>query len=253
ELSEEQLVALLAVRPVQEEYFDAICFNGPVDANSGAFYPHNLFAGNGRYLSRYLMGTPRRQRSHKQEVLDVQLVCPYEDYRHYVAPVFSAACGFDSRYRRKFAHWIDPADVRVKSRDGRIVYEEKTSGRQLRFHFFGFFLGQILGPEYQLLLTTHADFFYNPFEWGISPGDMVQHVPPLYYESVCLRREQRRFRKSFFEPAWQEEHILRNTLMLLGILRDAGVEFTKCYFELFDLPAHLRKPRYLDLSNPLSV
>ncbi len=252
ELSDEQLVELLAMQPVHQETIDAICFNGPVDAKRGIFYPQNLFAGDGRYLCRYLMSTPRRPGSHPQEVLDVQLVCPYEDNRHYVAPVFSAACGFDSRYRHKFADWIDPAGVTVKSQDGRIVYEEKTSGRPLRFRFFGFFLAPILGPEYQLLLATHADFFYNPFEWGASPGEMVQHVPSLCYKSVCLRIEQWRFHKAFFEPAWKVDDILRSTLTLLAMLQDAGIDFTKCYFEFFDPPA-LRKPRYLDFANPLSV
>jgi hypothetical protein len=254
-LSDEDLAQFVSERPA-DEYSGNICFNGVVDPISGTFYPHNFFAGNGRYSSRYLLGMSGQRRSRvvqKEGLLDVQIVPAYDDNRFYVAPMLPAACGFDARYRHQFQHWVDPANVTVELENGHVVYHEYSSGRALRFHFFGFLLGDFLTPEYQLFLTDHADFFNNPFDRAPSFRPGMEHVAPLYYGAVCLRREQWRFQKTFFDPVWKSDDILACTISLRGLLRDAGLSFTQCYCELFDPAAHQRRPRYFEICNPLSV
>jgi hypothetical protein len=255
-LSDEQLRLFTSNGLCFQEYFGNICFNGPLDTVKHIFYPHNFFAGNGRYISRYLVdkaGNRRRRVISEEGALDVQIVPPYDDSRFYVAAILPTGCGFDARYRHAFDHWIDPAAVMVESRKGHIIYREAGSGQVLRFHFFGFFLGQYLRPEYQLMLAAHADFFLNPFERSVSQGEEIQHVPGLCYRSVCLRREQWRFAKKMFEPAWKHNDILCSTIALREILREAGVSFESAYFELHHSTISWRKPRYVEICNPLSV
>jgi hypothetical protein len=255
-LSNQQLASLTSERPRSEGYAGNVCFNGPLDAKTGIFYPRNFFAGGGRYVSRYLLserGNREKRLSRKKDMLDVQLVPAYEDNRFYVAPTLATGCGFDARYRHKFDRWINPANVLVELQEERIIYREDGYGQALRFHFFGFLLGQAVNPEYQLMLTAHADFFYNPFERIPSPSDAIQRIPALYYGSVCLRREQWRIPKTILEPLWKENDILRCTLGLIAFLQESGIIFSNCYFELFDPAKEWSKPRYLDLHNPLSV
>ncbi|HKD82624.1 MAG TPA: hypothetical protein VKH81_23240 [Candidatus Angelobacter sp.] len=255
-LSDEQLQMLMDSRPAGERFTGPICFNGPMDHTSGIYYPHNFFSGNGRYLSRYLLAqTGKRTRGIAQEEnpLHVQIVPAFEDNRMYVTPMLAAGCGFEARYRHQFDRWIDPGEINVKLEQDEILYQQASSGRCLQFHFFGFLLGQLLRPEYQLLLIGHADFFYNLFERSPAFGQAIQHVPPLYYKSICLRREQWRFPKTFFDPTWKHTDILRCTLELRKELREAGIDFRHSYFQLIDSPVPWHKPRYLDLCSPLGT
>jgi hypothetical protein len=256
-LSDEELAWIVSERPRDKDlYSGEICFNGAVDPITGMFYPHNFFSGNGRYASRYLLGEAAQRRSRviqEECLLDVQIAPAYDNSRFYVARMLPTGCGFDARCRHQFRHWIDPADITVTVQDGHIIYREAPSGRALRFHFFGFLLGELLNPEYQLLLTGHADFFNNPFEREPSVRHAMEHIPPLYYRTVCLRREQWRFPRAFFDAVWKQEDILSCTISLLSILRDAGLGFTKSYFELFDPATRQRKPRYFEICNPLGV
>jgi hypothetical protein len=232
-----------------------ICFNGAYDRGNGRFYPHNFFSGNGRYISRYLLGVannPFRRVRAEADVQDVQLVPTYDHNRLYVTQMFDTGCGFDARYRHKFRHWIDLNDVFVENQNGKIIFSHR-SGCVLRFHFVGFLLGQGVRPEYQLLLTEHTDYFKNPFERPPSSDKPLEYCTPLYYRDICLRREQWRFAKDVFEPAWKYKDILRCTLSLREILREGGMNFKEAYFELFDPVTQWRKPRYFDTSNPLSA
>ena len=255
-LSDEQLRMLTASCPHELDCAEPICFNGPLDTVTGIYYPHNFFAGKGRYLSRYLLGqTGKRTRGIPQGAgpLHMQILPPFDDNHMYVAPMLPVGFGFEARYRHKFDHWIDPADIIVKLKEGQIAYYLASSNRALHFHFFGFLLGQLLRPEFQLLLVDHVDFFNDPFDRSISCAETLQYVPALYYRSVCLRREQWRFSKSFFAPLWKHADILRCTLELRERLHEAGIDFRHCYFRLLDGAVHWPKPRYLDLCNPLSV
>ena len=255
-LSDEQLQMLIDCRPAGKSFTGPICFNGPMDHATGIYYPHNFFSGNGRYLSRYLLaqpGTRTRGIVQEENPLHVQIVPAFEDNRMYVTPMLAAGCGFEARYRHKFDHWVDPAEIYVKLEKDRVLYHQAPSGRSLKFHFFGFLLGQLLRPEYQLLLTEHADFFYNLFEPSANSGQAIEYVPPLYYKSICLRREQWRFPKTFFDPIWKHTDILRCTLELRKNLREAGIDFRHSYFQPIDSAVPWHKPRYLDLCNPLST
>lgn len=256
-LSDQDLGSLLADRPAGSPSTPNLCFNGPVDATNKIFYVQNIFPGNARYLGRYLLnqtGTRPSRIVRTPDLLDVQVVLPYDYNRCYVAAMLPTGTGFHGRYRHKFDRWIDPGDIMIESRDGKVVYSDRNSGQGLRFHFFGFLLATLLPTEYQLLLTSHADFFYNPFSRRAQPfSEIVQRVPSLSYGSVCLRREQWRFSKHAFDAAWNSDDILVCSVKLLEMVRQAGIDFTDCYFELVESGIEAAKPRYLDMRNPLSV
>jgi hypothetical protein len=256
-LSDQQLAELTAGLPGTNASCQSLCFNGPADPESRVFYPHNIFPGSGRYIARYIpdqTGLRGKLVTPEPGRLDVQIVPSYEFDRCYVAAILPVGCGFDGRYRHKFTRWIDPTHIIVKDSEGSLAYFDRRDGQRLRFHYFGFLQGQFLPPEYQLLLTSHSDFFYNPFLRRSFPGcTRVQHVPALYYRSICLRREQWAFCRDIFEPAWRHKDILRCTAELLALIREEGLDLRDCYFEIIVAGRARSKPRYVDLDNPLSV
>ena len=118
----------------------ALCFNGSCDYVKGIYYLTNVFAGNGRYASRYLLHQRTKRYQHlpsDDEWLDVQLVAPFKDNRNYIVVMLPTGCGFETRYRHYFEDWINASNILVGARDGRVVYRDGASGRLLRFHFFG--------------------------------------------------------------------------------------------------------------------
>jgi hypothetical protein len=257
-LTEAELESLLANQPAGFAPDQKLCFNGPVDASSGTFYVQNIFPGNARYTGRYLLGQSGTRLgwiTRVPDLLDVQVVPPYDYNRCHVAAMLPAGTGLHGRYRHHFEHWIPAGDIMVEVSDGKVVYSERNSGQCLRFHFFGFLLATLLTPEYHMLLTSHADFFYNPFfrRSPLPPGKVAQYVPPLRYGSVCLRRPQWRFLKGAFDQVWKCADILQCSVKLLELIRQSAIDFTECYFELLGSGIEAAKPRYLDLRNPLSV
>lgn len=263
DISREDLFALLRERPETEAGERNLCFLGSFDYVKGTFYLGSVFAGDGRFSSRYLLHNgPKRYRQPLSEDnwLDVQLVAPFKGNRTYVAAEYPTGCGFEARYGRHFEQWLDPLRIVIESRDGRVIYRDGVSGRMLRFHFFGFVLAQYLPAAYQLLLADHADAYLIPFAnlSLASPRDLpgereAKHIPALYFGSVCLRREQYVFLQRAFEAICKEDDILVCTVMLREKVHlNTGMEEDEWYFRTIE-PGKNSKPRYLDLRNPLSV
>lgn len=238
-----------------------LCFNGSCDYVKGTYYLANVFAGNGRYASRYLLHqqTKRYQYLLSDDVwLDVQLVVPFKDNRSFIVVMLPTGCGFETRYRHCFKNWINAANIVVGERDGRVVYRDGASGRLLRFHFFGFILADFLTADYQLLLTEHGDSYLNLFEQNpITMSDanesLVKHLPPLHYGSVCLRREQWAFSKSELDSVCGHDDILTCTAKLREWLHvSMGTDEDEMYFRTWS-PRDGSSPRFIDLRNPLGV
>lgn len=247
--------------PVVESLPYSVCFNGSCDYVKGIYYLTNVFAGKGRYASRYLLHQSAKHYPlllTDDEWLDVQLVATFKDNRTYVVAIFPTGCGFEARYRHYFERWIDPSTIMVGMRDGRVVYRDGPTGRLLRFHFFGFVLAHYLTAGYQLLLADHADTYLNLFEQNpVTLSDQnkpaIKHIPSLYYGAVCLRREQWAFSKSILEKACDRDDILSCTAKLREWLHiNMHTEEDELYFRSWS-PSDGSSPRYLDLRNPLGV
>lgn len=263
-LSAEELAALSAARPHTlgaRAAGGTYCFNGSFDYATGTYYLANVFTGGGRYASRYLLSqAARRYRPAADggEWLDVQLVEQFKDNRGYVAAMLPTGCGFEARYRHQFASWIDPARIVVRERGGRAVYCDGVTGRLLRFHFFGFVLGESLPTEHQLLLLDHADFYVNPFEQYLPAArdygdEVVKYIPPLHFGSVCLRRAQWLIGKAEFDTVCRQPDILACTAQLRDYLHAAtATDADDWYFQAVSRREAI-KLRHLDLRNPLSV
>jgi hypothetical protein len=260
-----ELVALVTERPSglvdqPKESNYSLCFNGSCDYVKGIYYLTNVFAGHGRYASRYLLHqrmTRYQQRTHDNEYLDVQLVAPFKDNRSYLTVMLPTGCGFETRYRHYFKDWINAANIVVGEHDGQVIYRDGDSGRLLRFHFFGFVLADFLTADYQLLLVGHGDLYLNLFEQNparMSGGnESARHIHPLYYGSVCLRREQWAFSKSALESVCGSADILTCTAKLREWLHDTiRTEDDEMYFRSWSLQ-EASSPRFIDLRNPLSV
>jgi len=257
-LQRADVAALAEALPAQAE--QRLCFNGPIDCGDGRFFPTNVFPGGGRYLSRYLLrGGALADAAEISDsgVIDAQLAGPFKANRTYVKSVFSTGCGFDARYRERFKHWIDPSDIVVRQDREQISYLHWPSGRQIRFHFCGFLLAEYLGPEYQLLLADHADFFYNPFALDAFPAlrvERVEHTDGLYFGKICLRREQWMVPSRQIASALDGHDIVRATLQLREWIHEqTGSECDHWYYRAYSEARAVVRPRYLDLRNPLSA
>jgi hypothetical protein len=110
-----------------------------------------------------------------------------------------------------------------------------------------------------LLLDGHADYYRNPFDqdpisWCQSGDDKARCIPPIYYSSVCLRRQQWVFPALQFQQLWRERDIVSATLNLLDLIGSATKFETKdWYFRVHKKQRVAEQPRYLDLTNPLNV
>ncbi len=258
-LSRADLAELAAVPWVPETAPD-LCFNGPFDFVERIYYPTNVFAGGGRFASRYLLHrrhdtSGERPRSHG--VIDVELAVAPQPNLNYVVRSFTTGCGFEARYSHRYERWIDPADVTIEEDgNGRVIYRQRSSGDQLRFYYGGFLLAQFLPAEYQLLLVGHADSFQNPF-LGLesNPGDgHLRHDAGLYYGSVCLRRECWGLSRTLLAEIPREDDLLRYAAVLRDWLHERlGVEEDEWYYRALGAGPKGYKPRLLDLRNPLGA
>jgi hypothetical protein len=265
ELSPNRLGELLASSPMAPgigEEESSVCFNGPLDAVKGLYYPTNSFAGHGRFASRYLIKQYRNRYplgDDSSGKAEVQLIASYSS-RSYTSNLCRIGCSFDGRWQHRFEKWIDPSDIEVALTDDGIGYFQSSTEQRLHFRLAGFQLAESLGLEYQLLLLdSHADYYLNPFDrdpisWWQPGKDKTSCIPPLYYASVCLRRQQWVFPASQFEQLWGEDDIVSATLSLLDLIGAATkLQTSDWYFRVHKKQRVAEQPRYLDLHNPLNV
>jgi hypothetical protein len=255
-LDRSRLAGLLP-RPLPPER--SLCFNGPFDYVEGVFYLSNVWAGDGRFVSRYHL---RRRSAAAGEggtepgVVDVELAVPPTSNLNYVVRGWPTGCGFESRFAHQFDRWIDPAEIVVETADGEVAYRHAPTGRRLRIHYRGFLLAQYLPAEYQLLLVGHADTFHNPFHGPdtLAARGEVRHVGALHHGAVCLRRERWVVPAAGLAGPLAEPDPLRRTARLRDLLHGTlrpGVDHW--YYRTSEVAGKGYKPQYLDLRNPLGA
>jgi hypothetical protein len=237
----------------------SLCFNGPFDYERGIFYLSNVWAGDGRFISRYLLhrrSAPADGRRTEPGVIDVELAVPPDSNLNYVVRTYSTGCGFESRYSHQFDQWIDPAEIVVEAAGGEVVYRLATTGNRLRIHYHGFLLAQYLPAEYQILLVGHADTFHNPFRGPDTLAEQggIRRVEALHHGAVCLRRERWVVPAPTLAGPLADADPLRRTARLRDLLHErllVGVD--DWYYRTSDVAGKGYKPQYLDLRNPLGV
>jgi hypothetical protein len=260
ELSEPALERLLATLP-SPGAGRSLCAAGPFDFEERVFYPTNLFAGDGRFASRYELArrraTPRGASAGPG--LDVELVPPPVPSLNFVLQRFDVGCGFEERWGGSYEEWIEPASIQVRWSAGQVRYRDERGGRELRFHPRGFLLAQYLPVEYQLLLVGHADSYRNPFEevapTVFSPGErFVRAIPELRFGPICLRRAAWHVAREAVVAALEGAGTLAATARLRRFVGEHCAEGEELWF--YAVPGAGRraaKPRLLDLLDPLSV
>jgi hypothetical protein len=236
-----------------------LCFNGPFDYVDNVLYLSNVWAGGGRYISRYLLRrrTARSaERPYAPECLDVELAVPPRTNLDYVVRTYATGCGFDARYSHQFEHWIDPAEILLEAADGQVRYRHEPTGAQLRIHYRGFNLAGYLPAEYQILLTDHADTPRDPFRGDddLAGVDQFRHVPALHFGAVCLRRERWLAAAVALAPLLADADPLQRAARFRDWVHERlhpGAELW--YYRTSNTETKGYKPQLLDLRNPLGV
>ncbi len=233
-----------------------LCVVGPFDFAQRVFFLTNIFDGNRRFLSRYgLSSAPECSvcLQPSDTVTDVELAMPREHALNLVRHTYQVGFGFDCRWARGYARWLQPLQIEVGIQSGEPVYFDVDSGERLRFHHRGFLLASHLPVEYQLLLSEQADSYLNPFADESPRGGELEFREGTHYEGVCLRRDS----------WWVSSELLRNlahpqnpvqALICLRRWVRQNIDHDSLWF--YRLPRGGRrgeKPRLLDLESPLSV
>lgn len=243
----------------------SLCFNGPFDYVRKVFYVGNVFAGGGRFATRYLLGrtaatggtmpAPADELRRDETWLDVEVAPHFGTNLHYVVPTYPTGCGFDARYAHRFRRWVRPQDVTMGEQDEQLGYWDEVTGRRLRFHYRGFLLAHSLPLEYQLLLVGHADVYRNPFErdGAPSPTGFVHFDPGLTYGSVCVRRAQWSVRREALDPVCKP-NVMESAIALRDWIHEhLAPEEERWYYRVAGAGRLSHKPRLLDLLDPASA
>lgn len=242
----------------------ALCFAGPFDFRARRFFLTNVFAGEGRFASRYRLERRRALVARSElegEVLDVELVPPPVPSLNFVVQRFAVGCGFEARWGLGYERWIEPSGIEVHWQEGRVSYVDGTSGQRLRFHPRGFLLAQYLPIECQLLLADHGDSYRNPFDEiaPVEPQAEVLAIPGAWYGPVCLRRPVWCLRRSAVLAELEKartlkSHALEGAARLRRFVHArCGVDENLWFYSLPQAGRRAEKPRLLDLLDPLSV
>ena len=247
-------------RPVTGSTSTGLCFNGPYDFEQDLFTVSNIFDGHGHFTSRYELARAEHLHADGPDgPLDVELAVPPVPNLNFVAPAFATATGMEPRYRHRYAHWLDPADIEIALGEGgeeELIYRRTSDGRILRMHYRGFMLAEFLPAEHQLLLLGHGDTYRNPFlrsEGRPGAGDL-RHDPELRYGGVRLRRECWALSHDLLQTAPRHDDILQFAVQFRDWLHETlGVGAEQWFYRTLGGRKGSYKPRYLDLRNPLAA
>ncbi len=253
---------LLRIAPVETTDRPSLCFNGPFDAVKRRYFVSNVFAGDGRFVSRYLVRqrTSRPARSAQSADLEVEVALPPWPDLNAVTPGCAIGCGFETRFAHRYAEWISPAAIEVALEAGTLVYRHRGSNRRLRLRYRGCLLSEFLPIEVQLLLLDQADAFHNPFLASDVPlAQETLEISEVRFRQVVVRRRELRVRASAIlgdgtRHRNQGGDLVRDALRLRERIRSIlPEEFAELWFyRLLNGRGRLAKPRFLDLASPLS-
>ncbi|MEL6821264.1 MAG: hypothetical protein AAFP70_05865, partial [Calditrichota bacterium] len=249
-----------------EKVDSAICFNGALNFSNTLFYLTNVWAGNRRFISRFLL-KQRLPNGYYPETNDTQHIQLYELFgsnKNFTVRETHTGTGLFARFRHGFQHWLSPSDIIVEMKEDRVNYLHRLTGKRLNFHYYGFILLEQLPIEYKLLLLDKADIYTNYFtrvDGEKLPEEDFIYYPELRFKQIILRRHKWFISKrSVPTPAKSESHLLfakRFKDWLQELLRSEDGRF---YYRLLprskDQHAsrrNLHKPMLLDLENPLSI
>ncbi|MEM6793428.1 MAG: hypothetical protein AAF725_05570, partial [Acidobacteriota bacterium] len=254
--------------PAEGEAARSLCFNGPHDPASGVYAVTNVFAGDGQFIGRYhldsdganLVEGGAAAAAEEERPLDVEIAVPPVPNLNYVLPAYGAGTGFEARYSHRYRTWIEPEDLELAlvAADGpeRLVFRQRSTGRELRMRYRGTMLATSLPAEYQLLLLDHGDTFANPFLRGRRPGSGAEtphRDPELRIGRVLVRRESWTLGPELLRQAPRTDDPLLFTADFRDWLREQlGVMQDRWYFQTPGGAKGSYKPRFVDFRNPLS-
>jgi hypothetical protein len=234
-----------------------LCFVGPFEFNSRRFFLNNIFAGDQRSVSRYLLSRRASvpQSDDRAGPLDVELAVPPEHDLNFVVKRFDTGFGFESRWARGYRLWLEPHEIVVGLKNGQPLYVHAPSGRVVRFQYNGQLLARYLPVEYQFLLAEHADTFSNPFASYFAEGvdAAVEHRPGVSFGPICLRRESWAINIAALLDMFHAQDAVRSTLELRRWIHGHLSPIDLWFYRLPRSGVRGQKPRFLDLANPLSV
>lgn len=229
---------------------------GNVDFISPRFYLHNIFAGNSRFLTKYLIKREPlfKERENHLRRRDVEVVPAWDVPHHRVRQTYRTGFSFDPRCRTLFENFIDFEEIEAGWDDEPVFYN-RVSGEKLKFHYRGLALLRRLSLPYKILLSDHADFFDNIFDLNPPRCDRkeIAERGAINFESLCLRRACVCAGADLLEPFILEKELLKGAFFFREFLKnECRVDSEFLYFRLVRNGEYVSMPRFLNLLHPLS-
>lgn len=229
---------------------------GVVDFQTPRFYLHNIFGGNSRFTSKYLLSRkfPDPAGDDSDETIDVEVVPSWNVAQHNINHKFQTGFSFDGRCRSLFKHFIEIEDI-VATWNKAPVFFHRRSNRKLRFHYRGLGLLRSLSLPYKILLSDQADYFINIFD-EVPPVCGINQVVArdrIVYKSIQLRRACVCLGINLINPFVMEKDWLRAPCLFRQFLTDqCGIKTNLLYYRLIRNGEYISTPRFLNTHHPLS-
>jgi hypothetical protein len=234
----------------------SISFVGNVDFSSPRFYIHNIFEGNSRFSTKYLIkeDTLFKQTETDADFLDVEIIPVWNIPQHRVRKSYQIGFSFDARCRTLFQNFVNFDEIEVGWEEKPLFYHTKT-GKRLNFHYRGLALLRRLSIPYKILLSDHIDFFNNIFDDKPPECSREQIVlrDEVKFGSLCLRRSCVCVGVELLKLILLEKEWLKAAFLFRKFLKyECQIESDELYFRLVKEGDYVSTPRYLNLLHPLS-
>lgn len=249
-------VELHPLLPPARRELPSVCFTGPFDLGHRRFFMSNIFAGDHRFASRYLLArAPAITPDVPSQPLDVELALPRRHSLAFVTRRYATGFGFDSRWAHGYRHWLGPERLLVRLETGTPVFHDTVTGRRLRFHYRGLLLATHLPVEYQLVLHDHADTYQNPFADDAPrvSGLDFEYREGVHFGNVTLRRDAWWLGAAAVRCALRDSDSASLSVALRRFVQKHLRDEELWFYHLPGTGRHGEKPRLLDLGSPLSV
>ncbi|MGH1364945.1 MAG: lantibiotic dehydratase [Calditrichia bacterium] len=237
-----------------------LCFNGPFDYQNQRYYINNIWAGNGRFISRYLINQPgKRARKHANSSagLNVQVYDFFDNSnKGYTVTPFDVGFGMNARFKHLFKEWLTPEEIQLSLDGDQVIYSKAGSGQRIHFYYLGFALISGLATEYQILLANKNDFYLNSFaDWIIPHADANPFQPGLTYGQICLRRDRWYIPGKEIPALIPADNTVSCAMRLLSWAERTLDNSCRYYYfrTAGNATRFAHKPMFLDVQNPLSV
>ena len=255
-LDESTLEALQELLPLDAVSKVPLSVVGVIDFQTPRFYLHNVFGGDSRFTSKYLLNQNNSYPNDENldEAMDVEVVPSWQMAQHHVNHKFQTGFSFDVRCRSLFKNFIEIEDIVAVWNNAPMFFHRRTN-QKLQFRYRGLALLRSMPLPYKILLSDQTDYFINIFDEfpPVCSDNQIVARAQIVYKSIQLRRPCVCVGVNLLKPFVLEKDWLRAPCLFRQFLTDqCGIKTNLLYYRLVRGGEYISAPRFLNTLHPLS-